>query len=229
MSIVENYLIARLPRKDRIHLLALCESIELKSQEILCEPGRPIRYAYFPVHSAIALLALVKGSPEVEVGLVGREGMLGSQLTLDILTAPVQALVQGPGLARRIDARAFRNELGHSVALRRSVNHYLYVRITQMATSSVCLHFHMIGQRLARWLLMTQDRAHSDNFYVTHESLAHLLGVRREGITNAASALQRRGLIEYSRGELKVLDRSGLEAVACDCYAANEQTYAEFL
>ena len=229
MSTVENHLIARLPRKDRTHLLAHCESIELKPQEVLCEPGKPIRYAYFPIHGAIALLALVNGTPGVEVGLVGREGMLGSQLTINILTAPVHAVVQGPGLAHRIDVGAFRSELLRSVALQRSMNHYLYIRMTQMATSAVCLHFHLIGPRLARWLLMTQDRAHSDNFHVTHESLARLLGVRREGITNAASALQRGGLIAYSRGELTVLDRSGLEAAACDCYAADELSYAEFL
>jgi CRP-like cAMP-binding protein len=227
LSIAENHLIELLPRKDRLNLLLVCEPVQLKSEQVLCEPGKPINYVYFPIDSAISLIALIDGSPGVEIGMVGREGMLGPQVSLGVPTAQVHALVQGPGLARRVATRAFRSELARSVSLQRSMNHYLYVRMSQMTRSSACLRFHQIGPRLARWLLMSQDRAHSDSFHVTHELLAHLLGVRRVGITGAASAMQRNGLIEYSRGDMKVLDRDGLEAVACGCYAADELSYAE--
>ena len=125
--------------------------------------------------------------------------------------------------------KVFRRELAASAALQRAMNRYLYVLMAQLASSAACLRFHLIGPRLARWLLMTQDRAHADTFHVTQEFLAYMLGVRRVGVTAAASALQRRGLIEYTRGELTVLDRSRLEHVACTCYAANRLAYASQL
>ena len=158
--------------------------------------------------------------------MVGREGMLGAQLALGVATAPLRALVQGAGTAWRIGAGAFRRELARSPALQRSLDRYLYVLMAQLAASAACLRFHLIGPRLARWLLMSQDRAQADSFRVTHEFLAYMLGVRRVGITAAAGGLQRSGLIDYHRGELTVLDRAGLEAAACDCYAADCKAYA---
>ncbi|MEM4986910.1 Crp/Fnr family transcriptional regulator [Collimonas sp. H4R21] len=229
MGTVENHLIELLPRKDRLHLLGVSEPVELELGEVLCEPGHVIRHVYFPVEASISLIAHIAGSPGVEVGMVGREGMLGAQMALGVATAPVHAVVQSPGVARRIGANDFRSELAHSPALLKGMHQYLYVRMAQMATSAACLRFHLIGPRLARWLLMSQDRAHSDSFRVTHEFLAAMLGVRREGITAAASALQRSGLIEYRRGNLKVIDRLGLEAAACGCYAVERQVYAALL
>ena len=229
MATVENHLIEILPRKDRLRLLAICEPIHLRLAEVLCEPGKPTRHVYFPTDGFISLVALVDGSPGVEVGMVGREGMLGAQLVLGVVTAPFRAVVQGEGAAWRIGTAAFRRELAASKALQRGLNRYLYVMLAQQTASAGCLRFHLIGQRLARWLLMSQDRAHRNNFHVTHEFLAYMLGMRRVGITTAASVLQRRGLISYHRGELTVLDRSGLEAAACSCYAADRQTYAELL
>ncbi|MFC5473821.1 Crp/Fnr family transcriptional regulator [Paraherbaspirillum soli] len=229
MATIENHLIELLPRKDRLHLLAVCEPVKLELAEVLCEPGTPTRYVYFPIDGFISLVARIDGSPGVEVGMVGREGMLGAQLVLGVVTAPLHALVQGPGSAWRIGTATFRSELACSAALQRGLNRYLYVLMAQMATSAVCLRSHLIGPRLARWLLMSQDRAHSDSFRMTHEFLSYMLGVRRVGITTAASALQRSGLIEYRRGDLRVLDRSGLEAAACDCYAVDRRAYAELL
>lgn len=229
MKAVENHLIELLPARDRARLLAICEPVELVLSEVLCEPGKPTRHVYFPTRGYISLVALVDGSPGVEGGMVGREGMLGAQLALGVVTAPLHALVQGSGTAWRIATVPFKRELARSPALRRGLNRYLYVLMAQQATSAACLRFHLIGQRLARWLLMSQDRAHCDSFHLTHEFLAYMLGMRRVGVTAAASALQRSGLIEYHRGEIRVLDRSGLEAAACSCYATSQQTYNDLL
>ena len=229
MPIPGNHLIKLLPRKDRLHLLGLCESVSLGLSEVLYEPGQPTRHIYFPTDGFISLIAPIDGKPGLEVGIVGREGMLGVQVALGVPTAPLHALVQGPGTAWRIDTKVFRAELAGSAALQRGINRYVYVLMAQMATASACLRFHLIGQRLARWLLMSQDRAGSDSFPITQEFLSYMLGVRRVGVTAAAGVLQRNGLIEYNRGDLKVLNRPGLEAAACSCYAADKQTYAETL
>jgi CRP-like cAMP-binding protein len=182
---------------------------------------------YFPIDGFISLVAMTDGSRGVEVGMVGREGMLGVQLALGVASAPLRALVQGPGTAWRIGAAAFRHELARSQALQRGLDRYLCVLMTQLATSAACLHFHLIGPRLARWLLMRQDRAHAKSFRVTQELLADMLGVRRVGITTAAGDLRRCGLIEYRRGDVTILDRKGLEAAACSCCVADRDAYAE--
>ena len=208
---------------------AICEPVDLVRGELLCEPDQPIRHVYFPTEGFLSLVATIDGSPGVEVGMVGREGMLGAQLALGETTLPLRALVQGAGAARCVAAAAFRRELAHSAPLRHGVHRYLSVLMAQHATSAGCLRFHKIGPRLARWLLMSQDRAHSDSFYATQKFLAHMLGVRREGITAAASDLQRCDLVSYHRGHFTVLDRSGLEATACGCYAADQRAYARML
>jgi CRP-like cAMP-binding protein len=229
LATVENRLIGLLPRRDRARLLARCESVELVLSEVLSHAGEPTRYAYFPTEGFISLVMMVDGNPALELGMVGREGMLGAQLALGVAAAPLDALVQGEGVAWRIGAAALRRELAASPALQRGLSRYVYVLMAQMAESAGCLRYHQISQRLARWLLMSQDRAHNNNFRVTHEFLAFMLGVRRVGITNAAGELQRSGLIEYRRGNVTVLNRKGLEAAACSCYAADRRTYAALL
>lgn len=229
MTSPENHLIALLPRKDRLRLLAACTQIELPLAEVLCDPGKPTKYVYFPTDGFISLIAVIPGSPGVEVGMVGREGMLGAQLALGVVTAPLHALVQGAGTAWRIGTRAFRAELAASVALQGGLNRYLYVLMAQLAESTACVRFHQIGPRLARWLLMSQDRSQASRFHVTQEFLAYMLGVRRVGITAAAGGFQKQGLIEYSRGEMTVLDRKGLENAACGCYAADRKAYTQLL
>jgi CRP-like cAMP-binding protein len=188
-----------------------------------------MRYAYFPVDGFISLITQVDDHPGLEVGMVGREGMLGLQLALGVLTAPLRAVVQGAGKAWRIGSSDFLDVLPHSPTLQRALNRYLHVSMLQLATSAACLRHHQIGPRLARWLLMSQDRAHADTFHVTQEFLAYMLGVRRVGITVAAGQLQRGGLIRYHRGELSVLNRVGLEAAACSCYQADRKAYQESL
>jgi CRP-like cAMP-binding protein len=226
---VENHLIEILPRRDRARLLAVCEPVEFVMGNVLCEPGGATRHVYFPIDGFLSLVALIENSPALEVGMVGREGMLGAQLALGVATTQLRALVQGPGRAWRIGVKDFRSELARSPALQRVLGRYLYVLMGQLAGSAACLRFHQIGPRLARWLLMSQDRAHADSFHVTQEFLAYMLGVRRVGITQAAGSLQRSGLIEYNRGTLRVLDRPGLEATACACYAADRKSYAGLL
>jgi CRP-like cAMP-binding protein len=229
LSLVQNHLIELLPRRDRTRLLALCEHAPLVFGEVLCEAGTPTRHVYFPTDGFISLVSQVDAHQGLEVGMAGREGMVGAQLVLGVTKSPLRALVQGPGTAWRVTMAAFRRELTQSAALQRQLNRYLYVLMAQTVASAGCLRFHMIGPRLARWLLMSQDRAHDERFHITHEFLAFMLGVRRVGITVAAGDLQRRGLIHYHRGELTVLDRTGLEAAACSCYAADRRVYAEQL
>jgi CRP-like cAMP-binding protein len=229
LKTVENHLIARLPRADRTRFLSLCEPVQLTLGQVLSEPGKRANHVYFPTDGFISLIAMVSGSPGVEVGMVGSEGMLGAHLSLGVTTSPLHALVQGSGAARRIPTAIFLGELAQNAQLQRSLSRYVYVLMSQLASSATCLRFHLIGQRLARWLLMSQDRAHSSSFHVTQEFLSYMLGVRRVSVTAAASALQSAGLITYHRGELTVLDRSGLEAAACGCYASDCKVYSKLL
>jgi CRP-like cAMP-binding protein len=225
----QNRLIDCLPGKDRRALLARCELVHLAHGRALSAPGKPLRDAYFPVDACVSVLLPIHGTRTLEVGLVGNEGMLGSPMVLGVARVPWQALVQGPGTAWRIAASALRAELIRSAALRRVLQRYLYVLMSQLAGAVACMHFHEIGPRLARRLLMGQDGARGAHFHVTHAGLADMLGVRRVGITAAATALQRGGLIEYHRGDMHVRDRPGLEAAACACYGDDRRAYAEML
>jgi CRP-like cAMP-binding protein len=229
LATVENHLIELLTHEDRQSLLAVSESVPLIASEELCERGKTARHVYFPTDGFISLVTQIDHHPGLEVGMIGREGMLGAPVALGVAVSPMRAMVQGPGSAWRIDSDTFVHELTHNESLQRGINRYIHVRMTQLAASAACVRFHLIGPRLARWLLMSQDRSHADRFRVTHEFLAYVLGVRRVGITMAAIAMQRSGLIEYHRGDLTVLNRTGLEAVACSCYAAEQLAYTNLI
>lgn len=225
----DNHLIDLLPRADRARLRALAQPVDLELASVLSEPQRPTQHVYFPVDGFISLVTSIEAHPGLEVGMVGREGMLGMQVALGVDRSPWRAVVQGPGKAWRIDAGQFRAEIDSRPALRQLLHRYIHVRVLQLTAAAACLRYHLIGQRLARWLLMSQDRAHQPSFHVTHEFLAYVLGVRRVGVTMAAGTLQRAGLIRYHRGELTVVDRAGLERASCGCYAADCRTYADLL
>ncbi|MGA6108937.1 Crp/Fnr family transcriptional regulator [Pseudomonas solani] len=223
---IVNLLLDGLPHKERNRVMPLCEPVELVFGSILCEPERPFRYLYFPLDSFISLVATLGQHHPLELGLIGNEGMLGATLALGVNAAPSRAVVQGSGSALRISASQLRQILRECPHLLRTLRRYLYVMLTQLAQNAACGHFHEVEPRLARWLLMTHDRAHADHFHLTHEYLADMLGVRRSGVTIAAGALQLRQLIHYSRGQITILDRSGLEAAACECYDLLSAGYA---
>ena len=208
-------------------MLARCEPVELSFSEILTNPGEPLRYVYFPTSSFISLVTPMDGKSILEVALAGNEGMFGVPVALGAPNSNVRGLVQGSGAALRMSAVAFRRELAASAALDKGVRRYIHVLMSQLAQTAGCNRFHVVEQRLARWLLMTADRAHAQTFHITHEFLAFMLGVRRVGITKAATALQSRKLISYSRGEVTILDRAGLEKASCTCYQTDLDTYAQ--
>jgi CRP-like cAMP-binding protein len=221
-----NLLLAALPSAGRRELISRCESVELTSGAVLYEQGERTSHIYFPIDSYISLISSMDERSGLEVRLVGAEGMLGIWLMLGVNIASGRALVQGAGSALRLDAAQFSCELNQVPALEPMLKRYVYVVLSQLARTAGCAHFHAIEARLARWLLMTRDRAHSDEFQLTHEVAAQVLGVRREGVTASASVLRKRELIRYRRGNVTILDGPGLEAAACKCYAAARQLYA---
>jgi CRP-like cAMP-binding protein len=229
MAAITNHLIDIIPQNERTRLLSICEPVELRLSEVLSQSATITRHVYFPTGSFLSLFTSIDDSPVLEVGMVGSEGMLGTQVALGLPQSGLHARVQGTGTAWRLTTAQFKQELRRSRGLRHSLNRYLQVTVLQLASVARCLRFHDVDHRLARWLLMTHDRAHQDTFEATQESIAFMLGVRRVSITKAAADLQRRGVIAYVRGEVTVVDRKALEEAACSCYAADRLCYSKYL
>ena len=222
-----NQIFDRLPCQERESLLADCEEIDLVLGEVITENGGKILHVHFPLEGFISQIASLSDGKQLEVAMVGSEGMLGSPLVLGIDESPWLALVQGGGPALRMPAAVFGRHMEQMPGLQALLKRYLYVVMQQLSRVAACTHFHQVEERLARWLLMTQDRAHSDRLHLTHEFLAMMLGVRRAGITLAALGLQRRGLISYRRGDIMVLDRKGLIGASCGCYISDRSLYRQ--
>ncbi|MDY6947904.1 MAG: Crp/Fnr family transcriptional regulator [Pseudomonadota bacterium] len=225
----ENRLLATLPRQSRRRLLAGCEQVELRSAEVICESGERLRHGYFPTSGSISLITTLGDGSRLEVGSVGHEGMLGSSLILGIDVSAQRAVVQRSGTAWRLGAAALQLQLRENTELRRLLNCYVYALMGQLAQTTACSHYHQVRARLARWLLMTRDQARGNQFHVTQEFLAHMLGVRRVGITNAANSLREEGLIDYRRGAITILDGRSLEQASCACYRGGTDIYERAL
>jgi CRP-like cAMP-binding protein len=223
---VANSLLAAMPGKNYQRLLSGLEPVTLNFGDVLYEAGQKIRHVYFPGNSLVSLLTVVDGRMALEVGMVGHEGMVGLPLALGADVSPVRALVQGAGAAMRMKSARFSREIRKSPQLQHEVYGYANALIAQVSQTAACNRFHVVEARLARWLLMTRDRVGSGQFRLTQDFLSHMLGVRRVGVTQAASALQRQGLIEYQRGNIRIVDNAGLEAAACSCYELVRQRAA---
>jgi len=223
---VPNHLLAALPRKDYRKLLPVLEPVKLGFGETLYESQSEIRQVYFPNDCFVSMLTTVDTGRAAEVGLIGSEGMIGVPMALGVAVTPFRAVVQGEGSAMRMTTANFRRNFSTSAALKREVFLFTHLLMIQIAQTAACNRFHLMTQRMARWMLMTHDRVHSNEFRITQEFLALMLGVRRVGVSVAMSALRERKLITYRRGTIAILDQPGLVAAACGCYKTVKDTYS---
>jgi CRP-like cAMP-binding protein len=213
-----NRLLATLPTNEYKRLVPKLKTVSLALGEELYEPGSVIKYVYFPNDSIISLISELSVTSGLEVGMVGNEGMAGLAVFMGVGSSSTRALVQGAGTAMRMTSGAVRTEANRLGSLHHLLHRYSHSLLTQVSQSSACNRFHLVDSRLARWLLMTNDRLGLEEFPLTQEFLSNMLGVRREGVSRAAGALQEAKLIRYSRGMISLLNRRGLEAKSCKCY-----------
>jgi CRP-like cAMP-binding protein len=220
-----NHLLAALPRKEYRRLLPLLEPVKLAFGETLYESQSQIREVYFPNDCFVSMLTTVDDDKAAEVGLIGSEGMIGVPMALGVAVSPFRAVVQGEGTAMRMRTADFRRHFSTSSALQRELFLFTHLLMIQIAQTAACNRFHVVTQRMARWLLMTHDRVNSSEFRITQEFLALMLGVRRVGVSVAMCALRDRKVISYRRGTIRILDQAGLVAAACSCYKTVKDTY----
>lgn len=221
----QNRLLCALSRGERARFLARSRRVHLSLSQTLGGAGKRIRHAYFPLDSCISISTRTAADAPLEIALFGSEGMLGIDLLLGVAGSAQVAVVRGEGRALRMEAASFRHEIQMCPGLARILKRYAHVLMVQLAQTATCTRFHVVQARLARLLLMTDDRVRAQTLQLTHEALAERLGVRRAGITTAAFALQRRALISYRRGRVTILDRDGLQDASCSCYATDNDTY----
>ena len=216
---LENHLLAALPPDVRERLFPRMELMSLALGRVLYESGDTLSHVYFPTDSIVSLLYVMENGASGEISVVGNEGVLGIALFMGGDSTPSRALVQSAGSAYRLPAQLLKNEFHRNSELQHLLLRYTQSLITQMAQTAVCNRHHTVDQQLCRWLLLSLDRLPSNKLTMTQELIANMLGVRREGVTDAAGKLQKRGVIEYIRGHITVVDRPALEKLSCECYA----------
>jgi len=224
-----NSLLASLSQKEYANILSISKLVELNSGEILGEPGEAIKYVYFPINCYISLQKYIDKKSSLEIGIIGPKGFYGLNYVLGVKITLLRAVVEASGKALSISSKSFLKLCKQNKALKRKLENYAYVRMSQLSQTTGCNRFHVLDSRLCRWILMVQDCLQSSEFYITHESLSKKLGVRRAGVTKAAGILQKKKLITYNKGRIKILDRSKLEALACECYQLNKETYNKII
>ena len=225
----QNHLLAALPAEEFERLVGHLELVPMPLGEILYEPGEQLQHAYFPTTAVVSLHYVLESGASAEIAGVGNEGVVGIALFMGGDTTPSSAVVQTAGHAYRLERRLLKQEFNRAGPLLHLLLRYIQALITQMTQTAVCNRHHSVEQQLCRWLLMTLDRVPSGQLVMTQELVASMLGVRRESITEAAGKLQHAGFIRYRRGHISVLERSGLEARACECYAAVKKEYSRLL
>ena len=224
---VPNRLLAALPRNDYRKLLSVLEPVKLAFGEVLYQPRAQIQHVYFPNDCFVSMLTTVDTGQAAEVGLIGSEGMIGVPMALGVAVSPFRAVVQGGGTAMRMKVVDFRRDFSKNAALQRGLFLFTHLLMIQIAQTAACNRFHVVTQRMARWMLMTSDRVNSNEFRITQEFLALMLGVRRSGVSVAMCGLRERKLIVYRRGTITILDHGGLVTASCGCYKTVKDSYTQ--
>ena len=225
----QNHLLAALPPADLERLLPTLEWVQMPLGHVLYESGAQLRHVYFPSTSIVSLLYVMEDGASAEIAVVGNDGVIGVALFMGGETMPNRAVVQSAGEGYRLTGQMLKQEFNRSGELQNLLLRYTQALLTQMAQTAVCNRHHSLDQQLCRWLLLSLDRLPANDLVMTQELIANMLGVRREGVTEAAGDLQRAGLIEYRRGHITVLDRPGLEARACECYLVVKKEFDRLL
>lgn len=228
-EVKENCLLACLPEPELEHWLPLLEPVDLPLGMVLYESGRLLSHVYFPTTAIVSLLYVMENGDSAEIAVVGREGVVGISLFMGGESTPSRAVVQSAGLGYRLCSKSIKEAFSRNVAVMHLMLRYTQALITQMAQTAVCNRHHTLDKQLCRWLLLSMDRLRGDELVMTQELIANMLGVRREGVTEAALKLQAAGLIQYARGHITVLDRPGLEERTCECYAVVKKEYDRLL
>lgn len=225
----QNYLLAALPREEYLRLEPNIEPVSMTAGEVIYESGAAQDYLIFPMSGIVALLHIIESGATAEIALTGNEGFVGVQLLMGVTSTASRAVVLTSGEAYRLRADLLKKELALGGKLQSLALRYIQALLTQMAQTAVCNRHHEVRQQLCRWLLLNLDRLTGNELTMTHELIAGMLGVRREGVTEAAGELQEKGVIQYSRGRITVLDRVRLEDCVCECYAVVKKEYDRLL
>lgn len=224
-----NHLLAALPPAEWGRWASQLEPVQMPLGQVLYESGVALGYVYFPITSIVSLLYVMENGASAEIAVVGNEGLVGVSLFMGGESTPSRAVVQSAGTGCRLKARVMREEFDKAGPVMHLLLRYTQALLTQMAQTAVCNRHHSLDQQLCRWLLLSLDRLQGDELVMTQELIANMLGVRREGVTEGALKLQKAGLIRYARGHMTVLDRPGLEARTCECYAVVKREYERLL